>query len=89
MKYLSRREVCATVCFIFEQLREESSHPSNIRLLIQMPQQKMCVNFKIESPSQIYSLAIHCTVLHAFVCVWYLNCDWSLFSHPTHQLHCH
>ena len=71
-------------------ISEPSWHPSNIRILIQMPQQKICANFQTESPSQIYSLDIQCTVLHAFVCVWYLNCDLSLFSHlQTSKLYCH
>lgn len=71
-------------------ISEPSWHPSNIRILIQMPQQKICANFQIESPSQIYSLDIHCTVLHAFVCVWYLNCNLSLFFHlQTSKLYCH
>ena len=71
-------------------ISEPSWHPSNIRIWIQMPQKKICANFQIESPSQIYSLYIHCTILHAFVCVWYLNCDLSLFFHlQTSKLYCH
>ena len=86
--------------YIFKWNTYISSQPNNYFRTFLTPLQcqdmnsnateKKCANFQIESPSQIYSLDIHCTVLHAFVCVWYLNCDLSLFFHlQTSKLYCH